>query len=239
MTRPMDSLRARVLKQRALSHPTCGVRLPMGTVQVCLTNSQFASLFGKRRTKPKQLGCGYYACVYAASDANKVVKITSDPSDIKSLIKAQGAQGAPILYHARALGENPYKTHARKRTYAAVIEKLTPMRATKTGRNFMGPWSCLRETATPDWLARYVGTPTLTATVNQCCGLGEQRKACQRALHEIANVKHEFAERGIFLWDDHTGNIGYDSKGRWKILDLGMTSNDAAGATKIRPLGGR
>jgi serine/threonine protein kinase len=211
--------------QHGSPHRRQGILMDMGDQTMCLTNSQFATLFGKRRSMPKQIGCGAFGCAYQAPEKNKVVKLTSDPTDVWSMRYAQGTGAVPTLYRT-------FKLHSSDANYAMVLEKLRPMRHTKRGRKLMRPWMCVRN--------------KLRDSVKECCAPGSYNEQfdrrqdprpgtgrrglppakCRRDIMGILQAKRELAARGIIVTDDHSGNIGYDRKGNWKIIDMGLTEGD-------------
>lgn len=192
------------------------------TLSSCVTGSQHATLFGRRRPRtPKALGCGNFACAYPLGK-DKVVKITTDPSDVGALQRAQGLPGVPVLYRAFRL-----KTPEGGR-YAMVLERL---RTLSKGRRYA--WrtaiACAREQGAGT--ANQKLYPEQPET-NSCCELihdkhwlpdiSEQGK-CRRMVHEVVAAKAALKEQGIRFTDWTPNNIGQDKHGRWKILDLGVT----------------
>jgi hypothetical protein len=120
---------------------TLGQRHPKyapSTYHTCIMPTQAKALFGSDR-KPKALGCGVFACVFAHADPNKVVKITRDASDVAGLMKGQSLAQVPKVYANHRLVGNPRWTTPRVRTqrwqewpdqpkaFAMVIEKLIVM----------------------------------------------------------------------------------------------------------------
>lgn len=199
-----------------------GILLEMGSESHCLTNSQFATLFGKRRAPPRKIGCGFFACVYASPDKNKVVKITSDPTDVAAMTRAQGSGAAPVLYRAFEL------TGGWNSAYAMVLEKLRPLaRDARVNRKDKLVAQAVRCSFGP-----------YPDTVAACCrragffGEAPTKRAqttCLRNMGGIQNALDTLQDRGVKVWDVHPGNIGRDAKGNWKIIDLGATSKaDAA-----------
>lgn len=205
-----------------------GVLVPIGERSICLTNSQFASLFGKRRAMPKRLGCGAFACVYDAPEKGKVVKLTGDPSDVWSMRKAQGTNAVPTLYRTFQLAP------AWREQYAMVLEKVTPLTATPEGVKLIGPWTCTRYK-----MRRALGTAPRAQLIDTCCDDFLQsrtlQRKCARDIHGILQAKTALLERDIDVDDDHAGNIGHDRKGNWKIIDTGMT---ARGSLRLPELQG-
>lgn len=194
---------------------------PKGRYQVCLTENQQNVLFGG---KPKfegrkKLGCGVFACAYQPTAASsKVIKFTRDASDVAALIEAQPTGAVPKLYRAFKLkqgGAWEQDGEPIPDVYAVEVERLKPMDKDMQREMWDG----------------YVGEATRT----------QQR--CARAVYVDAQVfkkdKYLRASCGVAdavlaldkvgltdLRDLHGGNMGYDKRGKLKILDLGLSSAD-------------
>ena len=106
--------------------------------KVCITPTQARKLFGTL-DKPKPLGCGVFACAFAHTDPDKIVKITRDPSDVAGLLQGQGLPQIPRVYDSHRLVGRPRWVTPRQRTskwrqwpddpeaYAIVVERLRPL----------------------------------------------------------------------------------------------------------------
>lgn len=184
--------------------------------EVCLTPSQWATLFGKRRTKPQPIGCGTYACAYPSPEPGKVVKLTTDQDDVRGIIKGQGLR-VPTLYRSFKLSR-PGLT-----LYAMVLERLRPLRGRRRNLWSDAVW-CLRG----------------ERDARDCCREHVRKihqKPCLKILSGVDEARRELQGRGIAVTDIHVGNIGTDARGVWKILDLGYRFQSEEPA-KLRPLAG-
>ncbi len=90
-----------------------GARLPWlkgtGKYQVCVTPSQARKLWksGAHYSSSRQvLGCGAFACVYSSPQHDRVIKITSDRSDVESLRRGQGIPFVPKVFKTYRLDSN-------------------------------------------------------------------------------------------------------------------------------------
>jgi hypothetical protein len=214
---------------------SAGFLFKSGGGEHCLTYSQFATLFGKRRTMPKKIGCGFFACVYQSPDPNKVVKITRDSSDPASLMLVQGSAAAPTLYRTFRL-KNPDRWPGETwSVYAMVTEKLRPIiksgvaatpREQEAERRIDRMFGCLRE-----------------YDPNSCCRERKLRvggvkgvAACMRLVKAVREIGTELRTHGMsHLPDVHSGNFGYDRQGRLKMLDFGVSGREPG---KLRELAG-
>lgn len=77
------------------------------------------------------------------------------------------------------------------------------------------------------------GTTSPKAIAQQCCRsntgtyVSESTQACHRMAHDLPPTIAALEALGIPATIDlHEDNIGTDSKGRWKILDLGLSGLD-------------
>jgi len=199
--------------------------------RVCLTPSQWAILFGKTRTYPKQIGCGSFACAYESPEPGKVVKLTTDQDDVRGIIKGQGLR-VPTLYRSFKLKLSGANVST---LYAMVLERLRLLKGRR--RNLWGDavW-CLREAHGSDEDDPAVG---VARALRHCCRdvKASQRKSCFKIVSGVDAARRELRERGVNVTDIHPGNIGTDAKGVWKILDLGYRFQSEEPA-KLRPLAG-
>ena len=90
-----------------------GARLPWlkgtGKYQVCVTPSQARKLWkgGAHSSAIRHvLGCGAFACVYSSPQHDRVIKITSDRSDVESLRRGQGIPFVPKVFKTYRLDSN-------------------------------------------------------------------------------------------------------------------------------------
>jgi len=224
------------------------------TYRACITPTQAMRLFGTTG-KPRPIGCGVFACVFPHADANKVVKITRDPSDVAGLQQAQGLQ-VPKLFVSHKLVGRPWWTAPRRReqpwqqwpdqleAFALVLERLRPLvgvekalwnKRIRRMQKFQLAMAqtCARraspETPTVPMPTRPVRPvckpPTISDMAKAVCPkkpLGETT-TCRLRIRELNKIAADLRERGVDWADIHAGNIGVDSRGRWRALDLGAS----------------
>lgn len=200
----------------------------MDTYSVCITPVQHARLFGPGRPKPRRIGCGIFGCAYPTSDPTKVVKITADATDVGAMQRAQGLPRVPTLYGVYRLtsptwwGRTLRPTSSRgPRVFAMVVERLRPL-SDATQKRFDEAMGCIRKHA------RRGTDPADSARA--CCFVGRawglsQRDipSCRRLAADLTEAVKDFGSVDLNIRDLHTGNIGIDKKGRWKVLDLGIS----------------
>lgn len=161
-----------------------------------------------------------FARVWAQS-RNKVVKITNDQTDILSLKRANaaGVKGVPKLFNVYRLGT---KTTSPQPVYAVVVERLSTQ---IPGRKNV---SCIADLGTAD--------------AELCCGKlrddmsperRERVEVCHRMAKDITKTISQLDKIGIPMTDLHEDNIGRDAKGKWKIIDLGLSAQVSTG--KVAP----
>jgi hypothetical protein len=187
-----------------------------GEYRVCLTENQRQALF--RGKIGKKLGCGVFACAYAAGP-RKVVKFTRDRDDVAALLEAQSTGVVPKVYSAFKLkqtgemtGRNedkPWLTPQDPTVYALVLERLktlsVPQRKALDERLYQAP--------------NVIGGAMTTD--DMCRGSGEYQICAETVM-----VVRKLRNAGIDWRDIHAGNIGIDRKGHVKALDLGLTSTE-------------
>lgn len=190
----------------------------------CLTRNQLNTLFGKRGKyivtpgpsrspahdpywayRMSALGCGVFACAWpAAEDPTKVVKITNDSSDVNAIIKANKhrVQGVPKLYSAWTL-QSPRRglfDEQPAQSYALVLERVD---LHKPGIDHL---DCVLREKQP----------------LRCCA--PNNLACQKIAQEVPATVARLKQLGIPVHDIHEGNVGVGQDGKWKILDLGLST---------------
>ncbi len=235
-------------------------RYPGGKYSVCITPNQHRTLFGAQAPEvaPTPLGCGVFACAYPTSDPGKVVKITRDETDVAALKATQSVPGVPKVFgawklksYARWLGRDPappryidanaylrprprHERPVRPEPFAMVMERLQTLDAASR-RKWNRRLSCMQNRFTANADKR---TAALT-----CCPLKPKvdRFACLRAASQLHDTYEGIREYGIEVVDIHAGNVGRDARGRWTILDLGLSKDtgypdvpDLAGARRGR-----
>jgi len=219
--------------------------------RVCVSPTQARKLFGSTE-KPKPLACGVFACAFAHPKADRIVKITRDPSDVAGLIQGQGLPQVPKIYEAHRLAGQPWWATPRRRTqrwqewperpeaFALIVERLRPLTGVEKAT-----WNkrikrmlrfqenvALRQKATsrsvtlPFAHTRYAKPPTIGDMAKSVCPSRPAAEAenCQLRVRELNKMSAALRARGIEWMDIHAGNIGVDKKGRWKALDLGAST---------------
>ena len=192
--------------QLGKDHP----RYKFGQYGVCLTENQQKTLFGKKRGK--KLGCGVFACAYEKTKS-KVVKFTRDPEDVAALMKAQKTGVVPKLYSVYEIMQGGENSDGRStQVYALTLERLRPL----------GP----DERAMFDGGEDEVGVGYRVLDVvddgrdpNEVCDDG----GCGPAFVQTLAAVEKLDSIGIKWRDIHGGNVGFDSKGKLKVLDVGIS----------------
>lgn len=230
-------------------------RYAPSSYRVCITETQAAKLFGTKE-KPKAEACGVFACVYPHKDPRKVVKITRDPSDVAGLLRTQGLAQVPQVSAHYKLASNARWTHFRQPTeryqrwtdtpeaYALVIERLQTLSSAerrKWNRRIRRMGDFIRQadrernmaargsSTAPSPHARTVAfkPPTSADMAKSVCPKRSSETAsCQRRVRELDKMVDDLKAAGVDWTDIHAGNIGVDSKGRWKVLDMGASTTE-------------
>ena len=185
----------------------------------CLSDTQWVKLFGRRMTKPKRYGCGGFACVYQSDEPNKVIKLTRDPGDVHTTMAAQGIPGAVTLFSARKIADN-------EKRWAMRLEKLVPTaysdKVTKGMRCARTPQ--FDEFVTP---VRCCDMPMIRALQKAArVPASESIDSCHRLMTMVQQTQQAFSDRHLSFSDWHSGNIGRNAQGKWKILDLGYNVDE-------------
>lgn len=194
---------------------------PKGRYQVCLTENQQRTLFGAldAHEASRKLGCGVFACAYAKPKSRaKVIKFTRDASDVAALIQAQPSGAVPKLYRAFKLkqgGAWEQDGKAIPAVYAVEVERLTPL-AKHLQREHWGGY-----------------LPTAKDQHDHCKSelamkpQAFKNNAYLRASCGVADAVIALDDVGLSnLTDLHGNNVGYDAKGKLKVLDLGLSAAD-------------
>lgn len=195
-------------KKRRSSGVTCSAdrAVKASSRDYCLTDTQRDELFnGRPTTEFRKIGCGAAACAYNAPKPDRVVKFTTDPADVASLIQAQDSPHVVRVYDAYTLKPPAPSPPGKPRTkpiYAVVAEKVKLLPRTQQTVKGVG-------------LADK-GLNRNLDIVTGCKG----NKLCE----EIYMAHESILAQGVFWSDIHDGNIGRDRKGTLKVLDLGFTS---------------
>jgi hypothetical protein len=68
--------------------------------------------------------------------------------------------------------------------------------------------------------------PTRAELARKACPAGPKDEAakCEARLVELSNIVSDLRTVGVDWTDIHAGNIGADSKGRWKAIDVGAST---------------
>lgn len=262
--RPAQNVRLGADTDRRPEVPRCLYLLPApaegGDFEVCITPKMHVALFGSlcrprgrkgKRCPVWRLGCGHFGCAFPTKEDDKIVKFTTDESDIAGLRAAQGLRYAPTLYGAfKAVARftrrpKPFVVHG------VVVERLqtVPERDQSViGDNItcalryapgvplprdpemrIQPWEVERAVQPENIRFDPVKKPHLfagqvTFAQKKCCGIAG-KPSCTTLVRDILEARHRLAIRGIRWWDVHAGNVGWSKKDqRWKALDLGATS---------------
>lgn len=211
--------------------------------EACITPTQAQTLF-EHANKPKPEGCGVFACVYPHPDPSKIVKITRDPSDVAALIRTQKTSIGPKVFQAHKLGSHAYWTKPKSRTekyhvwpdqpqgFALVLERLRPLAGEekRTWDKRLAKFTQARQ----DALKTAVDVDPVTAPLHKktvkrdvaervCPREGPDAEICQARIRELETMIDTLADWGVDWVDIHAGNIGVDSKGRWRVLDMGAS----------------
>jgi hypothetical protein len=192
-----------------------------GRYRVCLTPNQKKTLFKNR--KGKKLGCGVFACAYDAS--GKVVKFTRDSEDVAALLEAQDTGVVPKVYATYTIkdGGHSIKTDEETPVYALVVEKL------KT----FGPAEREAIDSEMDQVTNVMQQVDQgeAGSIAEACR--DSADGCSPITRQVAEAAYELRRNGIEWSDRHAGNIGLDSHGNLKILDLGVTGTQLKEQPKI------
>jgi hypothetical protein len=209
---------------------------------VCITQNQHERFFGAPYRKPRKIGCGVFACTYGSKDPNKVIKITSDPTDVAALQVANNfhVEGVPKLYETMRLasriewrrgGYAGGRMRPPPPIYGMVVERLKPF-GTQAQEKYEGTVACIRHEAE--------GGGGSEGAREICCDPGrirtDMKAKCRQIARDLPPAMEELYDAGLNVRDIHVGNIGQAKDGRWKILDLGLS--DAEFATEPKALEG-
>jgi hypothetical protein len=200
-----------------------------GEYQVCVTPKQHRRLFLGRGV-PQPIGCGAFACAYPGQKHGQVVKITHDESDVGSLQKAQGLPRIPKIYRTYRLTSPTWRTaprtpHGNTRPPLGVVHALVMERLKPIPKDEQGAFDIVLDRL-KKW--GFIQRPTvwhIRKAIDHTCydADDDQKTACHRLVLDMTRTAKDLRKRGIdFGGDLHAGNIGLDSKGRWKVLDLGF-----------------
>jgi hypothetical protein len=239
-----------------MAAPSCAYTLTLGqrhfkyapsAYKVCITPTQAKALFGTLE-RPRPIGCGVFACAFQHPDADKIVKITRDPSDVAGLLQGQGLAQVPKVYKSNQLASRPWWTTPRQRTeryqewpdrdeltaYAVVVEKLytlTNAEKSKWNRRIGRMRLFQRQVERAAQAAERQGAPappppTVGDMAKAVCPKrpAAEAEGCQLRVRELNKMSEDLLARGIEWTDIHAGNIGADKNGRWKALDLGAST---------------
>lgn len=186
--------------------------------KICLTETQQKAL------RPvEEIGQGSRATVFSRADG-KVVKFTTDGTDVHGLLEAQGKCLVPKVYSAVRLGkktvkENEYtsagrpKSSSRVPVYALVVERLRML----DNRKHRMQLHVLRS------IGNLIedGVPVTPATIDAICSSSKCKRFGELLLSNLQCLGRENINVEL-----HGGNVGIDKHGRYKFLDLGEGHTD-------------
>jgi hypothetical protein len=211
-------------------------RFSPGPYRVCLTANQEKRLFQGKRKKQKKLGCGVFACAYTAPGSTKVVKFTRDSEDVAALLKAQKTGVVPKVFAVYRLKQGGRTIPKRDpitfrepppaqdvAVYALVVERLRTIP--------IEDQHIINETL-PDIAAVARGA----MTGNDYCDSRVDENGivgCDDIELGVVRAVEKLRAAGIVWGDLHAGNIGYDKRGKLKVLDLGFTQTELKRRIKI------
>jgi len=211
-----------------------------GEYEVCLSKSQLKHLF--HGTKPgKDIGCGMFACVYDRG-GKQVVKITRDREDVEGLLASKGMDRVVKVFDIRELpgAGTDVRTGKPIPIYAVVAERLRPLNKKETDW-YDKPFDHTRalvlkhaeEYSGP--AKKYTLTPADTEAIamKSCKGIVPTKK-CLTFSKEFSETWMQLVRHGIVWVDSHVGNIAFDDKGKWKVIDLGYSGTKKR--TKLQTL---
>jgi hypothetical protein len=205
-------------------------RIPQsGPYTMCLNSNQAKKLFGGK-TPGEPIGCGTFACAWPANQ-KQIVKITKDREDVDGLVAAEGmARVVRVDQIFRLPGAG--RDSATKQPidlYAIVAERvkpLTPYQKKLVKKPLEAARMAMLKRAAEHRgeVKTFKVLPEWTAKLRKyACKTDKQKKWCPDFVESFAGVFASLFRRGVVWQDAHSGNIGVDSKGRWKALDLGFS----------------
>jgi len=202
---------------------------------VCLTENQRRRLFGPRGKSDHKLGCGVFACAYAAPGSTRVVKFTRDSEDVAALLKAQKTGLVPKIFATYKLKQggrtipkrDPWTARIADPqdipVYALVMERLRTVPSEERDQ--------LDETLSD---IRAVSEGRMTGN-DYCDNRVDEwgTTGCDDIELAVVNAAEKLRAAGIVWNDIHSGNIGFDKRGKLKVLDLGLTKTELKRRLKI------
>jgi hypothetical protein len=196
--------------------------------RICLTPKQEQVLFKNTRPQQEKLGCGVFACAYTTPGSSRVVKFTRDAEDVAALIKAQGTGLVPKVFAAYKLAQPgivttvrgwPYHEQTQREhvpVYAVVLERLRTIpheQKEDLNERILG----IRDVVE----GKITGAEFCDTQQGEDGNVG-----CDDQQLAVLTAAEKLKKAGIEWSDIHAGNIGYDKRGKLKVLDLGLTKTE-------------
>lgn len=192
-----------------------------GRYAICITPTQNQRLFSSK--KPKKIGCGAFACAYEKpGEPDRVVKITSDATDIEALRKLQKTKTVAKVHNIWRLASPVFWEGIPvygKHIYAVEVERLKPI-DTKTALATM----CIQNRMFRKEMPK-------AEAVASCCTSNDT--GCARTGNALYDIAAEMKRHGVDWRDMHPGNIGRDAQGNLKVLDVGLTKHQVRPETVV------
>jgi hypothetical protein len=165
-----------------------------------------------------------FGCAFPGKAKDRIVKITSDPSDVQNAIRAAGLPSVPKLYDAFQIDP----TH-----YALVTERISTVtgnlstkvnQALECFENY-GVLPTRKATASPAPARK-----SANERARQRCCIEKPDKLhpsmCGKLAQDLIDAKIRLGQRGLTWLDIKAANIGWNPRmKRWQILDLGAAEN--------------
>ena len=215
---------------------------PGGPWKTCITPNQHQTLFGPGiplRKAPPRWGKGVFAGVYSR-DADTVVKITRDKSDVDGLNLAQETGFVPKVFATYRLTSPAYWSSpkyavshsgkprpAKPEAFAMVVERLQPLKGADRGAvnkiaSCISHWSRGGdEREVEDACCPKSRSKRARAATSK---LGNSAPACSTDVKRLSDMYYRLADYNIEWRDMHGGNFGRDKHGQLKVLDLGVSA---------------
>lgn len=207
----------RPLSAPQVSKPPCLEISAHAEYDVCLTTNQHQVLFGGL-PQFTLIGAGSYASAFAAPQPDRIVKLTTDASDVAALLQAQGSPYVVDVdrVYTLAQGATPNRFKGpRAALYAIVAERVQPLPRAADRRQ--GPLAAARQVIGPAKRGNRA-----YCVLGQTVPTAEEIKLC----NEVVDAIQDFDRRGIRWRDIHAGNLGRDLHGQLKVLDAGATRSE-------------
>jgi hypothetical protein len=172
----------------------------------------------------RKLGCGSFGCAFTDRDhANRVIKVTGDPTEVAAAARVIEARNAGARLPAVV---KFYSVAAVRNTdlFIVVQERLLPLKRNE--------YRMIEEHADAIYDAGLGSAPDRRALAGH---LAAQYRVSRSVLRPLLDVFEQLSAIGVEYHDLHEGNVLRTKAGGLRVIDLGISRSKPIRVPQVRP----